>query len=84
MIPTCQQTVTFPTVPRSTERFRDGSVERSEAPVRLVDSGLLSAPKRTTVWGRRGPWPEDLYPRWDWGGCQEGPVVPSEKVRLDP
>ena len=22
--------------------------------------------------------------RWDWGGCQEGPVPPSEKVRLDP
>ena len=26
------------------------------------------------------------YPlsRWDWGGCQEGPVVPFEEVRLDP
>ena len=25
------------------------------------------------------------YPlrRWDWGGCQEGPVIPSEEVRLE-
>ena len=21
--------------------------------------------------------------RWDWGGCQEGPVIPSEEVRLE-
>ena len=25
-----------------------------------------------------------LLRRWDWGGCQEGPVIPSEEVRLEP
>ena len=24
-----------------------------------------------------------LLKRWDWGGCQEGPVIPSEEVRLE-
>ena len=24
-----------------------------------------------------------LLRRWDWGGCQEGPVIPSEEVLLE-
>ena len=24
-----------------------------------------------------------LLRRWDWGGCQEGPVIPTEEVRLE-